>query len=141
MLMPASSTVPDHSAPKLVSIPKRADFLAAARAAHSAQRGLVLQARPRGDQEQHRVGFTVTKKVGNAVVRNRVKRRLREVARMELAQTARPGFDYVVIGRKATIDRDFERLRDDLAKALRKVHMETNEREGALAGSDRRQDG
>lgn len=101
----------------------------------------MLQARARGDQNQHRVGFTVTKKVGNAVVRNRVKRRLREAARMELAHSAKPGFDYVVIGRKATIERDFDRLREDLAKAMRKVHMETNEKEGARAGSDRQQDG
>lgn len=141
MQMPASATAPIPSMSKLVSIRKRADFLAAARAAYSAQRGLVLQARARGDAQGHRVGFTVTKKVGNAVVRNRVKRRLREAARIELADTARPGFDYVVIGRKATIDRNFERLRDDLAKALRKVHMETNRREGAQSGRDRRQDG
>ncbi len=105
----------------------------------------MLQARARGDEAGHRVGFTVTKKVGNAVVRNRVRRRLREAARLELADAACPGFDYVVIGRKASINRGFAQLRDDLAKALRKVHMETdaksNRREGAHQGKDRRQDG
>ena len=131
MQMPTSKTVPQPSPDKLVSIRRRADFLAAARAAHSAQRGLVLQARARGDADGHRVGFTVTKKVGNAVVRNRVKRRLRAAARLELGEAARPGFDYVLIGRKATINRNFALLRDDLAKAVRKVHMETNRREGA----------
>ena len=141
MQMPASSTAPNPSLSKLVSIRKRADFLAAARAAYSAQRGVVLQARARGDAAGHRVGFTVTKKVGNAVVRNRVKRRLREAARIELAERAHPGFDYVLIGRKATIDRNFEQLRQDLAKAVHKVHMETNRREGAQAGRNRRQDG
>lgn len=105
----------------------------------------MLQARARGDEAGHRVGFTVTKKVGNAVVRNRVKRRLREAVRCELANAACPGFDYVVIGRKATINRGFAQLCDDLAKALRKVHMEqdrrSNRREGAPEGKDRRQDG
>ncbi|MEM8688630.1 MAG: ribonuclease P protein component [Pseudomonadota bacterium] len=132
MQMPASKTVPQSSPQKLETIRRRADFLAAARAAHSAQRGLVLQARVRDDERGHRVGFTVTKKVGNAVVRNRVKRRLRAAARLELSQVGRPGVDYVLIGRKATINRDFALLRDDLAKAVRKVHMETNRREGAL---------
>lgn len=141
MQMPATSTAPTSSPTKLVTIRKRADFLAAARAAYSAQRGVVLQARARGDAEGHRVGFTVTKKVGNAVVRNRVKRRLREAARIELAEAACPGFDYVLIGRKATLGREFDRLREDLAKAVRKVHMETNRREGARKGADRRQDG
>lgn len=141
MQMPANSTAPTPSTSKLVTLRKRADFLAAARAAYSAQRGLVLQARARGDADGHRVGFTVTKKVGKAVVRNRVKRRLREAARIELGEAAKAGFDYVVIGRKATIDREFERLREDLAKAVHKVHMEKNRREGAQMGRNRRQDG
>ncbi len=118
-------------APKLETIPKRADFLKAAKAPYCAARGLVLQARNRGDDDCIRVGFTVTKKVGNAVIRNRVRRRLREVARLELADVAQPGFDYVLIGRKATIDRDFGSLRGDLAHAARKVHMSRDSKEGA----------
>ena len=118
-------------APKLETISKRADFLKAARAKSGAARGLVLQARDRGDNESFRVGFTVTRKVGNAVTRNRVRRRLREVARLDLGKLAQPGFDYVLIGRKATIDRDFSSLLDDLAYAARKVHMSRNTQEGA----------
>ena len=117
--------------PKLDIIPKRADFLKAARAQSCAARGLVLQARQRGDDGNYRVGFTVTKKVGNAVTRNRVRRRLREAARLELADVAQPGFDYVLIGRKATIDRDFGALLGDLVYATKKVHMSRDGKEGA----------
>ncbi|MEM7425814.1 MAG: ribonuclease P protein component [Pseudomonadota bacterium] len=118
-------------APKLETIPKRADFLKAARACSKGARGLVLQARDRGDGAPARVGFTVTRKVGNAVIRNRVRRRLREAARLELSQLAKPGFDYVLIGRQATIDRNFESLLGDLAYAAGKIHMSGDRREGA----------
>jgi ribonuclease P protein component len=69
-----------------------------------------------------RAGFTVTKKVGNAVVRNRAKRRLREAARAVLPLYGAPGCDYVLIARDATPDRPFAALIDDLKQALRKVH-------------------
>ncbi|MGI9415762.1 MAG: ribonuclease P protein component, partial [Hyphomicrobiales bacterium] len=69
-----------------------------------------------------RVGFTVTKRIGNAVRRNRVKHRLREVARLVMPGRAQDGYDYVLIGRQGTPERDFGRLKDDLAMALRKVH-------------------
>ena len=118
-------------APKLETIPKRADFLKAAKARSKAAHGLVLQARDRGDADSFRVGFTVTKKVGNAVTRNRVRRRLREAAKLRLGELARPGFDYVLIGRKATIDRDFGSLLGDLAYAARKVHMSRDTTEDA----------
>jgi ribonuclease P protein component len=64
----------------------------------------------------------VTKKIGNAVVRNRAKRRLREVARAVLPLYGTPGHDYVLIGRDATLTRPFTSLIDDLKQALRKVH-------------------
>lgn len=118
-------------APKLETIPKRADFLKAAKARSKAAHGLVLQARDRGDADNFRVGFTVTKKVGNAVIRNRVRRRLREAARLRLSELALPGYDYVLIGRKGTIDRDFASLLGDLAYAARKVHMSGDAREDA----------
>ena len=104
-------------------IRKRVDFLAAARARRQPTPGFLLQARDRGDDGPARVGFTCSKKIGNAVTRNRAKRRLREVARLRLTEAARPGWDYVLIGRpEATINRQFALLCDDLSRALRKVH-------------------
>ena len=68
-----------------------------------------------------RVGFTVSRKVGNAVVRNRVRRRLREAARMVIPGQARPDLDYVLVGRQAAIARDFANLRQELVEALKRL--------------------
>lgn len=88
---------------------------------------MMVQARQRRSDEAVsgiRVGFTCTKKVGNAVARNRAKRRLREVARMVLPAHGRDGWDYVLIGREgATADRLFQDLKQDLISALRKLHQ------------------
>lgn len=114
----------------------RRDFLLCASKGRKAPLpGLVLQARRRDDDGAARVGFTVTKKIGNAVVRNRTRRRLREAARLVLAAVpddapataerspaaAAAGHDLVLIGREGTRGRDFRALQDDLRRALRKT--------------------
>ena len=102
----------------------RAEFLrAAAKGRKAATHGLVLQALRRGDSEPARIGFTVTKKVGNAVIRNRTRRRLKEAARLELADLGLTGIDLVLIGRDSTRGRDFLDLRDDLRRALNKASV------------------
>jgi len=83
--------------------------------------GLVLQALPREDDGAARVGFTVTKKIGNAVVRNRTRRRLKEAARLWLAAHPLAGVDIVLIGRDGTRRRNFLKLQDDLRRALAKT--------------------
>jgi ribonuclease P protein component len=86
--------------------------------------GFVLQAAP-APAELHlacvRVGFTVSRKVGNAVIRNRVRRRLREIAREVIPAQARPDFDFVLVGRQAALTRDFATLRQELVEALKRL--------------------
>ncbi|VAW05518.1 Ribonuclease P protein component [hydrothermal vent metagenome] len=110
----------------LKTLTKRTDFLRAARAQRQGTASMMVQARARGDDDPTiRVGFTCSKKVGNAVARNRAKRRLREVARMVLPSLGRAGWDYVLIGRKdATAARAFELLKGDLIYALKKLHVD-----------------
>ncbi|MEQ8283516.1 MAG: ribonuclease P protein component [Parvibaculum sp.] len=101
---------------------KRRDFLAAAHGRKRAERGLVLQALDRHDSGAPRAGFTVTRKVGNAVTRNRAKRRLRAAAAEILPLAAKPGYDYVLIGRHSTPTRRWAELLADLTAALNEVH-------------------
>lgn len=100
---------------------QRADFLAAATGAKAPTAAFVLQARQRNGGAA-RVGFTVTKRTGNAVERNRIRRRLREVVRLSEPAALRPGHDYVLIGRRAALNAPFERMKSDFDRALRRVH-------------------
>jgi ribonuclease P protein component len=111
-----------QEAQRLGIIKKRSDFLAANAGRRAATAGFVLLVRDRGDDDpQIRAGFTVTKKIGNAVVRNRMKRRFRALAREMFPAAGYPGSDHVMIGRAGGVERDYSRLRDDLASALRRA--------------------
>jgi len=104
------------------TLTRRADFLACARARKHAMPGMIVQARPTG-RDGARIGYTCSKKVGNAVRRNRAKRRLRAAARAVMPDRARPGWDYVLIGRAgATAERPFDALTRDLETALDMLH-------------------
>jgi ribonuclease P protein component len=101
---------------------QRRDFLAANKARRIVTPGFILLVNRRGgDDPAMRVGFTVTKKLGNAVVRNRMKRRLRALARAALPAQGIAGADHVLIGREAGIGRDFALLASELAAALAKA--------------------
>ena len=101
---------------------RRAEFLRVASKGRKAPSpGLVLQALNRGDDAPVRLGFTVTKKVGNAVIRNRTRRRLREAARMLLRETPATGADLVLVGRDGTRAREFTALIDDLRRTMAKL--------------------
>jgi ribonuclease P protein component len=116
----------------LVVLTRRADFVRLSHGQRAGTAALNLQARPRegASEGAHvdvtagvRVGFTCSKKVGNAVARNRAKRRLRAAAREVLPLLARPGWDYVLVGRPvATAERPWPLLLDDLRGALARVH-------------------
>ena len=132
----APATGPDdrelERPPAVFSCPEtlrqRADFLRAAQAKRQATPGLLVQARERRDDEsaypsQIRIGYTASKKIGNAVTRNRAKRRMRELARAVLCTDGRAGWDYVLVARpQVTVSRDFAELLGDLRKALRQIH-------------------
>ena len=96
---------------------KRADFLAANSGTRNARAGFVLLTRP-NDGQGIRFGITVTKKIGNAVVRNRMKRRFRELLRAALPAQGLPDHDHVLIGRAGGVERDFHLMAEELAKAL-----------------------
>jgi ribonuclease P protein component len=104
---------------RLITLRKRADFVAANGGKRAATPGFVLLVRDRQDSDPtQRVGFTVTKKIGGAVVRNRMKRRFRALAREIVPMQGFSGSDHVMIGRSSGIERDFALLRSDLSSAL-----------------------
>lgn len=138
--MGASGSVPDRAAGSVVveRLKRRSDFRAAAEGARASGPAFVLQARSRGDQGVVRVGFTVSRQVGNAVERNRVRRRLREVVRASATADAGrlcPGHDYVLIGRRAALAASFADMLQELAAALNRVHAAAPGKRGGFGGT------
>ena len=103
---------------------QRADFLAVANGARANSAAFVLQSRRRDDTGPVRVGFTVTKKHGTATERNRIRRRLRELVKRLDDVSMRPHSDYVLVGRRAALDRDFAAMLDDLRSALARLERQ-----------------
>ncbi len=125
-------------APFLGRLKRRSEFL---RVAATRQRwvtpGLILQAGRRkeleeqtGDEAQARVGFTVSRRVGNAVRRNRARRRLRAVVERVMPDLAESGYDYVIVGRANTVTRPFPALETDLRTALEHLQKRREKRRG-----------
>jgi ribonuclease P protein component len=113
---------------------RRADFLAAASGSKVPAAGFVLQARARDGEGPARVGFTVTKRAGNAVERNRIRRRLREIVRLTGGVEMKTGHDYVLIGRRDALTLSFTRMTDDFLRALKRAHARhTNSKPGGKA--------
>jgi ribonuclease P protein component len=122
----AGSTAPDPGAAAVLScytvLNKRSDYVRASSGLRQGTPGFHLQARAT-DENAIRVGFTCSKKVGNAVARNRAKRRLREVVRLVLPAHGKPGWDYVLVGRaEVTASLDFKVMQADLIRALTQIH-------------------
>jgi ribonuclease P protein component len=141
----AHSSPPEESdgmtAP-LARITKRPEYLAVAGTRRKwVTPAFILQARPGDGESAPRAGFTVSKKVGKAVVRSRARRRLKEATRAVLPEKGQPGWDYVLVGRIAATDYPFEKLKADLKWALAKLHAgadlrATNQRD-SRAGNGR----
>ena len=103
---------------------QRADFLAVANGARVNSTAFTLQGRGRDDSGPIRIGFTVTKSNGTATERNRIRRRLREVVRRIDVMAMRPHHDYVLVGRRAALNRDFAAMVDDLRTALNRIERQ-----------------
>ncbi len=129
--------MPAARPPSLVSLKRRAEFLRVRGGSRCATASFVLEAKPRAQQDvsvavrEARFGFTVTKRLGKAVDRNRIKRRLRAAVRNVQMKHARPGFDYVIVARSPALDTAYATLLGDLEKALERVHEAPRERRGA----------
>ena len=106
------------SKPAIERLRKRAEFLFVRNGARAGRGCVLIEARRRVEDGPVRVGFTASKKVGNAVTRNRAKRRLREAARQLLAQHGLPGVDYVLVARQGAPDAPWDALLDDVGNAL-----------------------
>ena len=110
---------------------QRADFLAAAVGPRMNSPAFVLQSRRRDDDGPVRVGFTVTKKNGSAVERNRIRRRLRELVKRVDVVSMRPHSDYVLVGRRVALNRDFATMLDDLRGALQRLDRQSSKQQAS----------
>jgi ribonuclease P protein component len=124
---PREKTRVDH-------LKKRADFLRAARGIRRVEGAITLETCPTPETEalpgRLRVGFTASKKIGNAVIRNRAKRRLRAAARELLPLLGRPGHDYVLVARGTCAARPFQALLSDITSALKAAHRKLDTKAG-----------
>ncbi|MEC9368106.1 MAG: ribonuclease P protein component [Pseudomonadota bacterium] len=122
----ASGSQPDRLAGAVAGLTRRSEFLAVRQGRSWRGDSLVLQARKRDDaripERTARFGYTATKALGNAVERNRARRRLREAVRRIAGEEARAGFDYVLIARKGALTQDFAGILEELRTAFRRVH-------------------
>jgi ribonuclease P protein component len=136
----ASASVREQHAPSVVveRLKRRIDFQAAARGARAPGRAFVLQTRQRDEDGSIRIGFTVSRQVGNAAERNRVRRRLREVVRLSAADTGRlhAGHDYVLIGRRAALAAAFADMVREFDTALVRVHAAAQRGTGGARSGD-----
>jgi ribonuclease P protein component len=126
--------MPAARPPSLVSLKRRAEFLRVRGGSRCATASFVLEAKPRQQEEsarQARFGFTVTKRLGKAVDRNRIKRRLRAAVRDVQMHHAKPGYDYVIVARSPALETAYATLVEDLEKALERVHEAPRDRRGA----------
>jgi ribonuclease P protein component len=121
--MAARSSRPKAAGSGLDHLTRRSEFLRAARGIRRVTPGLTLEICENPDGTAIRVGFTATRKIGGAVVRNRAKRRLRAAAAQVLGREGLPGTDYVLVARQGTVGRPFESLKSDLAQALTAAHL------------------
>jgi ribonuclease P protein component len=118
---PGNAASQFHERTDMQRLRRRAEFLKAATGAKASATPFVLQAVRRGEDGLPRIGFTVSKKVGTAVERNRVRRRLRAIVK-QAATLMRPGYDYVLVGRRAALQEPFERMVATFDSAVRRVH-------------------
>ncbi|MFC3052275.1 ribonuclease P protein component [Kordiimonas pumila] len=106
----------------LTRLTKRPEYLAVAATRRKwVTPSFILQAKPAASDSQPRTGYTVSKKVGNAVIRSKARRRLKEASRTIMAANGQPGWEYVFVGRQAAFDYPFEKMKADIKWALAKL--------------------